>query len=646
MKKIVFVIIYLVMLSGSVVAAQYPFEEQKPRDSIFKVYHSIVELDDRIVFLYTTFHKNMDQKWAIELLDSALDLTIANNKNKLELNVRIDYYRYYKYLGDLSKMETCLNELKTACFKYKVYKFYFQVWSDMLQFYNVRGDTEHVRMQSLKMEEEAKAVNCQEGIDYAKISMARSLAASKKEEEAIKLYKEALKSETVQPLTRVLIHDEIVGAYQQIGNNEEAIKALHAQKVVLEQYINENPNYASAFRENRMQMELSYCSVYDNMGDTNNLLKHLNEAKKLYAPNCFFSNFIGYHAYWGAYYRLTHQWEKCFREFDVALAHFDNIQPLYEMVIQRMKGKALYEAGRYKDAAKLYKKLAFMGDSLNRDIVELHQEALQANYNIRKALLDKENLEIQYSWIVVCLIVLLALIVLLMVLRTHKVHRKLRRSEHETREALEIVDTANKMKEVFLHNITHQIRGPLNAVVGFSELLATEKELTPEQIQEYSMDIKKNADLLSQLIFDVLDLSRLESGMMKFNVSDCDVVQLCKDAKMMVEMQEHNLVQLLFETNLDILIIHADSARFLKLLVSVLTAPRDCGEALTVKYTLSRGNDQLKIVVENSPLLKQLDNIQSIKHDINRLFLEIFKGSYQISSGQDKENIIIEYPLK
>ena len=199
------------------------------------------------------------------------------------------------------------------------------------------------------------------------------------------------------------------------------------------------------------------------------------------------------------------------------------------------------------------------------------------------------------------------------------------------------------MKEVFLRNITHQIRGPLNVVVGFSEILAAESDLTPEQIQEYSVSVKKNADLLFQLIIDVLDLSRLESGMMKFNVSEHDAIQLCKDAKMAVEMQESNKAQLVFESNTEKLTIRTDHARFLKMLLSILSTPSDLKETTEVNFLIFREHNLLKIRVENSPLLKQPDNIQQIKHDINRLFLEIFKGTYQLSP--DKSSIIITYPL-
>lgn len=149
-------------------------------------------------------------------------------------------------------------------------------------------------------------------------------------------------------------------------------------------------------------------------------------------------------------------------------------------------------------------------------------------------------------------------------------------------------------------------------------------------------------------IFDVLDLSRLESGMMKFSVAECDAVQLCRDAKMMVEMQERNAVHVQFDTELETLMIQADSGRFMKLLSSVLSAPEGHQGIAWVDYTLTREGEAMQFVVHGSPLLKVTEEeqqLRQIQHDINRLYLETFKGSYQIGTEKEKKTIVITYPI-
>lgn len=645
MMKKVFIFIYLISIMVSTTAAQPTTQEKQLRDSVFTVYHSITNASDKIDFMRHTFYQNIDKAWVAELLDSILELSVIQKDTVSELNIRRDLIIHYKYLSDLPQMENSLKVLREASYKYNLYNFYFQMWNDILQFYNVRGDTEYSRIQALKMEEEANKVKSMSGISFAYLSLGQSLTASKKGEEAINILKKALEAEDLNPQIKAMIHSEIITAYQQTNKMAEAINELNIQKNIYEQIINQNPSLESQYSEKLLEIELTYCACYKKLNDANNLLKHLNKAKKYYTPNSFFSNYINYHAYWGGYYQLVQQWEDCFREYDNALAHFDHTLPLQEMEIQRMKGKALVEAGRYEDAAILYKDLSIMGDSLNKDVLKYHQEALQANYNIREALFEKYNLEKQYNWIIVIFVLVAIGLLLLMILRAYKGNKALQRAEQETRNALETVDAADKMKDVFLHNIIHQIREPLNVVVGFSSILAIENDLKPELSQEYSTAIKKNAALLFELIIDVLDLSRLESGMMKFNISECDAVQMCKDAKMGVEMLEHNIVRLSFETKLEEVMVQTDNERFLKMLLSILSAPESNETDIVVVYTLCIEDNQIKIVVENSPLLEQLENIQRIKHDINRLFLETFKGTYQYPHNLDKGDIILTYPL-
>lgn len=80
------------------------------------------------------------------------------------------------------------------------------------------------------------------------------------------------------------------------------------------------------------------------------------------------------------------------------------------------------------------------------------------------------------------------------------------RLEHETQRALQ----SDKLKSAFLANMSHEIRTPLNAIVGFSGLLQETDD--PQERKEYTQIINTNNELLLNLINDILDLSRIESG--------------------------------------------------------------------------------------------------------------------------------------
>ena len=86
----------------------------------------------------------------------------------------------------------------------------------------------------------------------------------------------------------------------------------------------------------------------------------------------------------------------------------------------------------------------------------------------------------------------------------------LKQTEQELIAAKERAEESNKLKSAFLANMSHEIRTPLNAIVGFSELMATEAD--PDQRKEFADLILTNNTLLLQIISDVLDLARIESG--------------------------------------------------------------------------------------------------------------------------------------
>lgn len=127
--------------------------------------------------------------------------------------------------------------------------------------------------------------------------------------------------------------------------------------------------------------------VYAKAEDKDSLKLHLARAEKYYDKDIFFSYYIDYHALWGVYYKLIKDWGKCFQSFDLALSACQGIEPFHDNSILKMKAEAMLEAGQYEEAANIYKTAAFKGDSLNKDMLQRHEEVYQANYKIQKALL-------------------------------------------------------------------------------------------------------------------------------------------------------------------------------------------------------------------------------------------------------------------
>ena len=647
MKKAILIFLFMMGIFSQTKANSPASTEEQFRDSIFQVVNFETNDTLRSKILRGAFQQYIGQKAALEYLDSALVLSKRKRIHEEELYTLFDYCRHYEYRGEASEMEQYFLKLKEAAYRYKDYSLYYTIWLGVLQIRCAQGDTEYAIMQAKEMQKEAIRIKYESGVFVSLIALAQALDFAEQYDEAIANYKQALiVNPNANNYSLLLIHQNLGGIYLAQKKYTEALSELKQQQEVLDKMLGEDPQAMNTLKSIFLETEISFGRVYAKTEDKTKLKLHLTKAEKYYDKESFFSYYIDYHALWGVYYKLTAEWEKSFHEFDLAISACQGAEPFHENSILKMKAEAMMEAGLHEEAANIYKTAVLKGDSLNQDMLQRHEEVYQANYKIQKALLDKELMTKQYRWIYVGASAIILILLLLAIMRAFRIHLQLRRSEEETRQALKTIEAADKMKEYFLQNITYEIRIPLNTVVGFSELLSAEQDLSEEEIQEYSAAIKNNSEKLLALINNILDLSRLEAGMMRFNVQECDAVQLCQEVKMMVNMQT-TMVNPHFHTELEALSIQADSRWFLKLLSSLLSVPRlYTGEVCQVEYALTQEDQYLKITVKGSPLYQiwEDEQEQRILHDINRLYLEAFKGSYQVSEGEQKV-VTITYPL-
>ena len=117
--------------------------------------------------------------------------------------------------------------------------------------------------------------------------------------------------------------------------------------------------------------------------------------------------------------------------------------------------------------------------------------------------------------------------------------------------------------------MSHEIRTPLNALSGFSSIL-TEESIDNETRKQCSDIIQQNSELLLKLINDVIDLSSLEVGKMKFKYERCDAVAICRNVIDMVEKIKQTNANVRFSTSLHSLELTTDNARLQQLLINLL----------------------------------------------------------------------------
>ncbi len=110
----------------------------------------------------------------------------------------------------------------------------------------------------------------------------------------------------------------------------------------------------------------------------------------------------------------------------------------------------------------------------------------------------------------------------------------LKRQKIDLQDALAAAQHANKAKTTFLNNMSHDIRTPMNAIIGFTSLAATHID-NREQVQDYLSKITTSSNHLLSLINDVLDMSRIESGKVKIEEKETSLPEVMHDLKTIVQ---------------------------------------------------------------------------------------------------------------
>ena len=191
--------------------------------------------------------------------------------------------------------------------------------------------------------------------------------------------------------------------------------------------------------------------------------------------------------------------------------------------------------------------------------------------------------------------------------------------ELELIQAKEKAEESDRLKSAFLANMSHEIRTPLNAIVGFSSLLAETDEAELRHV--YMSLVQENNELLLNLISDILDISKIEAGMIDLVMGRVDVPQLCREViATFSHKKRDNAVELRFDENSPQIVIDADKNRIVQVLSNFLTNALKftAKGSITLSYTLEDEN-QVRFCVTDTG--KGIPDEQ--KHEIFNRFVKL-----------------------
>lgn len=274
-----------------------------------------------------------------------------------------------------------------------------------------------------------------------------------------------------------------------------------------------------------------------------------------------------------------------------------------------MKKAILQSSGQLREAIAIYEEIINKTEMINTEAFDRQIEQLRILNDLndlekqdRELKLRSEQEVLKQRQIAVSIGLLLVLTGLLYILWRIYMHTKrlknellqekdsLIASEKQLRVVAKEAEAANKKKSAFIASISHEIRTPLNAIVGFSELLAI-SEYSEEEKIEFAGEVNHSSELLLNLVNDVLDLSRLESGKIKFSVKPNDLVSCCQKVLDSIRHRVKPGVRLTFTSSPESYTLKTDALRLQQLLTNLLSN--------AAKFT-SEGEINLSFAVDES----------------------------------------------
>lgn len=186
-------------------------------------------------------------------------------------------------------------------------------------------------------------------------------------------------------------------------------------------------------------------------------------------------------------------------------------------------------------------------------------------------------------------IVLAIILILFMIRHTQQANRRLIKVYNLLFQKEAEAKASLQAKSVFIANMSHEVRTPLNSIVGFSDMLAQE-DIDPDLRQEGIELINHNAGLLMKLINDMIDMSSFTQNEINLQVASCEVVALSRNVLQSIRKINQTNIDIRWKSDIDSLIVETDEGRLQQVLINLLTN--------AIKFT-EKGHIELELVMLN-----------------------------------------------
>jgi len=457
--------------------------------------------------------------------------------------------------------DSILNYLEST----KQYKTYFELERILVKSYLFRGEIRLAIARSEQMYSKASVLSHAVGTALALNAIGEVYSYTGRNKEAGSAHVQALEmfdrmsSEEIH--VRILLV-ELIEYNLRIHNLSQAIHFMTR--------LNRFPTEKLSSQEQAVRHIFNaYCQLFS--GSVKIARQHLDMVEPLrdkLAPGIMQHLLITEAMYW----ERIGEYEKSLATYDAFFeTNYAEINTSLYKEVSQDKADLLVKMGRKEEAYKQYGQVfSYIKSSFEKnypkeiDQLTTRFQADQLTYQNERDRLFSYRFYL--GGIAVCTLVLL----LFLYLSWKKIFR-LKESKRSQEIMIQKAERAIQKKNMFLSNMSHEVRTPLNAIVGFSAVLASDDDSFDEESRkEFCEIIKVNSFQLLKLINDILDFSDFESDNITFNIHPYDAVKLCREATETVSASRKLEVELRFDTEFTELMIETDDARLRQVLINLL----------------------------------------------------------------------------
>lgn len=215
----------------------------------------------------------------------------------------------------------------------------------------------------------------------------------------------------------------------------------------------------------------------------------------------------------------------------------------------------------------------------------LDTERLEAEKNELK--LNSELERRRLAIIFLCTIILLGSCIVFIILRNK-------------RKSIALLSQANEIKDKFIKNISHEVRTPLNAIVGYSQILSEPETLTKKERDEFVNVLTESSDALAIIIDNILGANDMIDGNNKVNIVQTSLLNICKSAIKASERYLHEGIEMKLETEVDEdFKVRTDAFRVQQILINLLNNSCKNTEKGCITLTCTSENDKMTFKVSD-----------------------------------------------